>query len=376
MLNLLRMLFKAKNRKRSASPIGLVDPIDLVDPEPLIPSRLVELFTKQNVWLKVFDSDNATIPDGCNFTLWFESDRSPAELLKAFELKKWQAQAGNLGFTLTQFVPIRDLRSGRTKDYQINMAAFVPSKSSHLNVLAGNCTYPTSIGAEFRELILRLEGQTNNLFCLYSEGGTLWHEVPATAELLGMDSDSLSDADHAVLNAGYIVQLKEAHGSCSVVNQLQQKVQLINPSVVVDDKGYTLIECWPYHSLRLWNQVQEVELYPAWGPNFMFVNKYIRIKGDSFDDFISWESKGLAEFIKRLNILPGFSMIVFERPSIESIWYDEEVVWRRSDGILNEVKTDPAERRNWGQVRRCPKCQFSYRWDGVVCLHCRYPLNS
>jgi hypothetical protein len=161
-LNFLRMLVKAKNPEPSDSPIRSVDP------EPFIPSRLVELFAKQNVWLEVFDSNNATIPDGCNFTLWFESDRSPEELLKAFELKKWQAQAGMSGFTLTQFVPIKDLRSGRTKDYEINMAAFVPAKSSHLNVLAGNCTYPTSIGAEFRELILRLEEQPNNLFCLYS----------------------------------------------------------------------------------------------------------------------------------------------------------------------------------------------------------------
>lgn len=132
--------------------------------------------------------------------LWFESDRSPEALLEAFEFKKWQAHVGSSGFTLTHIVPITDLRSGRTKDYQISMAAFVASKPSHLRVLAGNCTYPASIGAEFRELILRLEEQSNNLFCLYLKGGALWREVPATTELLGVISDSLSDADNAVLN--------------------------------------------------------------------------------------------------------------------------------------------------------------------------------
>ncbi len=386
MRNFLRMLFKAKNLDRSASPIRPVDP------EPLIPSRLVELFTKQNVWLEVFDSDNATIPDGCNFTLWFESDRSPEELLKAFKFKKWQAQVGNSGFTLTQIVPINDMRTGRTKDYQINMAAMVTVKPSCLSVLAGNCTYPESIGIEFRQLVLRLEGQSNNLFCLYVKGGALWREIPASAELLGMDANSLSDADSAVLNTGYIVQIDDTPASCSSVQQLQSKIELISTSVVTDEEGYTHITCWPYPCRRLWSQVQEVELYPEWWPNFMFVNKYIRIKGDSFDDFIGFESKGLADFIKRLNILPGFPMIDFELSSTKpdnevvwrrsdgtlqkSVWLDEEVVWRRSVDSLNEAKSGLTERRKWGQMGRCPICQFSYRWDGVVCLHCGYLLNS
>jgi hypothetical protein len=158
--------------------------------------QITELFARQYVWLAVFQPDKANIPDGCNFILWFESDHSLEELLKAFEIKKWQAQVGKCGFTLTQIVPIKDMPSGRTKDYQINMAAMVTANTSNLFVLAGNYTYPASIGAEFRKLILRLEGQSNNLFCLYIESGAVLREIPASAELLGMDPNSLSEADN------------------------------------------------------------------------------------------------------------------------------------------------------------------------------------
>lgn len=56
--------------------------------------------------------------------------------------------------------------------------------------------------------------------------------------LLGMDANSLSDADSAVLNTGYIVQIDDAPASCSSVQQLQSKVELISPSVVNDEEGW------------------------------------------------------------------------------------------------------------------------------------------
>ena len=316
MLNFFRMILKTINPDRSAS--------------PRLPSCLAKLFGKEDVWLIMFEPDKAKIPDGCNFIIWFESERSSEDLLKAFESKGWQAQVGYSGFTLTQIVPIRDMRTGRTKNRQINKAALVTAKPSCLRVLAGNCTYPESIGAEFRKLILRLEGQSNNLFCLYVRGSALCREVPASAELLGMDSNSLSDADSAVLHTGYIVQIDDAPASCSPVNLLQRKVELISPSVVVDEEGYTHIKCWPYPGRRLWNQVRMVELYPAWGPNFMFVHNYVRIAGDNFEDFIHMDSEGLQEFINHLNVLPGFSKKDFDAAR-KRLFDDEEVVWIRSD---------------------------------------------
>ena len=30
----------------------------------------------------------------------------------------------------------------------------------------------------------------------------------------------------------------------------------------------------------------------------------------------------------------------------------------------------PSNRANWGQASACPKCGFSYRWDGTRCSHC------
>lgn len=301
--------------------------IKAIAPKPLIPPRLAE-------WLDMFVPDKAKIPDGCNFILWFESDRSPEELLKAFKSKGWQARVGYSGFTLTQITHIYT-RSGRNEYDEIKMAAMVTAKPSDLIVLAGNCTYPKSIGAEFRELILRLEGQSNNLFCLYFEVGAFWREIPANAELLGMDSNSLSDADNAVLNTGYIVQNDDAQASCSPVKLLQPKVELISPSVVTDEEGYTHITCWPYPCRRLWNQVREVGLYPEWGPNFMFVHNYVRIKGDSFDDLILMESQGLPEFINRLGVLPGFSSKDFDE-ALKTLFDEEELVWKRSDGAVNK----------------------------------------
>ncbi len=215
------------------------------------------------------------------------------------------------------------------------MAAMVTTKVSNLFLLAGNCTYPESIGAEFRELILRLEGQSNNLSCLYIEGGSLWREIPASAELLCMDANSLSDADIAVLNTGYIVQIADAPASCTSVQQLQSKVKLISFSVVADEEGYTPITCWPYPGRRLWNQVHEVGLYPAWGPNFICVQNYVEIKGDSFDDFIHMESQGLPEFITRLGVLPGFSLKKFEE-ALKILYDEEELVWKRSDGEVHD----------------------------------------
>lgn len=305
-------------------------------PVPIFQPQVDELFGKEELWLAMLEPGHTEIPDGCNFILWFETDRSPEELLNAFRSKGWQAQVGYSGFTLTQIVPIRHLRSGRIKDYEINIAAMVSAKSSNLSVLAGNCTYPHSIGTEFRELVLRLEGQSNNLFCLYiNSAGTLQREVPATAELLGMNSCSLSDADRAVLNTGYIVQratdscmtIDDLPASSSSVQDLQNEVRLLSPSVVVDEEGYTHITCWPYSVRRLWNQVREVRLLPDWGPNFMFVNFYVWVKGEGFEDSICLKSglsdqssrsfgivsgvgpaRGVSEFLNRLDVLPGFSL--------------------------------------------------------------------
>ncbi len=302
----------------------------------------------------MFEPDKAKIPDGCNFIIWFESDRSPEELLKAFEFKKWQAKVGNSGFTLTQIVPIKHMRNGGPKNYQINMAAMVTVEPSCLSVLAGNCTYPESIGAEFRKLVLRLEGQSNNLFCLYIKGGTLWREVPASAELLGMDSCSLSDGDRAALNTGYIVQrttdscmtIDGLHASSSSVQELQSEVRLLSPSVVVDEEGYTHITCRPYTVVRrLWNQVREVGLYPEWGPNLMFVNNYVWVKGEGFEDLICLTSgcfvsevgpaRGVSEFLNRLDVLPGFSLKDLEE-ALKTLFVEEELVWKRSDSAVNE----------------------------------------
>ncbi|MDB5351348.1 MAG: Competence protein [Planctomycetota bacterium] len=32
-----------------------------------------------------------------------------------------------------------------------------------------------------------------------------------------------------------------------------------------------------------------------------------------------------------------------------------------------------ANRETWGQVGNCPRCGFSYRWDGAKCYHCEWP---
>lgn len=34
------------------------------------------------------------------------------------------------------------------------------------------------------------------------------------------------------------------------------------------------------------------------------------------------------------------------------------------------LRVPATDRTRWGHVGRCPKCGFSYRWDGVVCSHC------
>lgn len=329
MLKFLRTIIKALSPARS------VPPKSYVEPEPLIPTRFAELFAKEDVWLVAFEPDKAKIPDGCNFILWFESDHSQEELLKAFEFKGWQARVGYSGFTLTQITHTYT-RSGRNEYDEIKMAAMVTAKPSDLIVLAGNCTYPESIGAEFRKLILRLEGQSNNSFCLYIEGGELWREIPASTELLGMDANSLSDSDIAFLNTGYIIQVDDSPASCSSVQQLQSKVELISPSVVADEEGYNHITCWPYPGRRLWNQVHEVGLYPSWGPNFMCVQNYVEIKGDSFDDFIHMESQGLSKFITRLGVLPGFSLEKFEE-ALKILYNEEELVWKKSDDEVNET---------------------------------------
>lgn len=336
MLEFFRMIFKAIRPGRCDSPKPDIAPNPDIAPEPLIPAHLAELFAQEDVWLVEFEPDTAKIPNGCNFILWFESDRSLEELLKTFESNGWQAQVGYSGFVLTQIVPITSFRSGRTEDHRINMAAMVSAKPSHLRVLAGNCTHPDFIGTEFRKLISRIGGQSNNLFCLYIEAGTLWREVPATAELLGMDADALSDADREVLNTGYIVQIDDASASCSSVKQLQREVKLLAPSVVVDEKGYTHIECWPYPVRRLWNQVREVGLYDSWGGNFLCVTRYLWIAGDSVEDFIYIKSKGIPEFIERLNVLPGFLLKDFEAALKRPPYNEGVVLWRRSDGAVNE----------------------------------------
>jgi hypothetical protein len=41
---------------------------------------------------------------------------------------------------------------------------------------------------------------------------------------------------------------------------------------------------------------------------------------------------------------------------------------------LEEVKAieEMSDHTKWGEVGRCPKCGLAYRWDGLVCAHCRY----
>ncbi len=34
----------------------------------------------------------------------------------------------------------------------------------------------------------------------------------------------------------------------------------------------------------------------------------------------------------------------------------------------------PGKRKHWGKSGGCPRCGFSYRWDGSGCLHCGFPV--
>jgi predicted RNA-binding Zn-ribbon protein involved in translation (DUF1610 family) len=39
------------------------------------------------------------------------------------------------------------------------------------------------------------------------------------------------------------------------------------------------------------------------------------------------------------------------------------------------LKYPPEKRQNWGQVGRCPRCGFAYRWDGARCSHCGHAVG-
>src|SRR5262245_28005689 len=35
----------------------------------------------------------------------------------------------------------------------------------------------------------------------------------------------------------------------------------------------------------------------------------------------------------------------------------------------------PSDRTRWGLAGHCPKCHFTYRWDGSSCSHCGHGVN-
>ncbi len=50
-------------------------------PVSIIQSQLDELFGNEELWLAMLEPGLTEIPEGCNFIFWFESRRSPEELV-------------------------------------------------------------------------------------------------------------------------------------------------------------------------------------------------------------------------------------------------------------------------------------------------------
>ncbi len=152
----------------------------------------------------MFYPDQTIIKEGCNFTGCVQSEYSTQQLAQIFVSEGWQANAVDSGYTLTKivdWVPAgrRSLRAAMKKTLDL-----VAEGSGQVSVLSGLCEYPGSFCSEIRQILWRRLGRANSLVCHWLDtiDGTVFRQVPATAELLGLNPDSLIEADLTAISAG------------------------------------------------------------------------------------------------------------------------------------------------------------------------------
>lgn len=73
------------------------------------------------------------------------------------------------------------------------------------------------------------------------------------------------------------------------------------------------------------------------------------------------------------NIIPGRFTPPDDRKSRAAL---EELAYWASGGSLGRRYPEPATSPEWGRHGDCPKCGFSYRWDGAACRHCGHGLDD
>lgn len=289
----------------------------------------------------MFESDQTEIPEGCHFIGWFDIARSPEELAQMFESAGWHAQPNDRGYTLTHVTQSPATRSHPARTDQ-KILALVTATPYHPNILSGHeqcpdwMQSPDWMGREIRELLWRFEQQSNTLIWLWRDhAGGVWRDIPATAELLGLDPGLLSDADRTAITTGYISRqvIEPAKGKRASYPH-HDGASFLFESVVVDGDGIRLYKMFRGISRIEWHQIQEVSA--EWICSMWTPVPYATITGDGIELIIQKGCTGYPALLDALAMLPGFPMKKFCESLNTTQYDDKEVVWRRSVAERND----------------------------------------